>query len=154
MGRPRRQPVKLAIGNDDVPGVLERMGEVLAHTQAVAAPEVDSRVAAGARGEQRTEDTEQDFDVEVGSLEDNRAELKRLRESKQKLTQRLLGMSTPEKTEIDFLKFQLATIDSQEKACRENLKMFHKKRLEGMDGVDMVRIEIVAFGSVVAEGEL
>lgn len=82
---------------------------------------------------------------DITSIRYNNERLRNLGDAKQKLTDELMALANAEKDDIALIKAKLSILESQEKECRENLKLFNKKHLENAGGVDLIRIEIVDY---------
>lgn len=81
-------------------------------------------------------------DDDPDSIAWNKAELKRLREMKQRVSDDLMSLEPGDKDGLALCKQKLSVIESQESACQAALKLFNAKKLAADENANKVLIVI------------
>lgn len=92
-------------------------------------------------------------EAEVGSWEDNQAELADVRTKLRTLTDELAGGALT-KDQVAQKRLALSLLRERETQARNALKLLHAARLKNLDTVQSVTIRVVEFGRTVSEGEV
>jgi hypothetical protein len=92
--------------------------------------------------------------VEPGDLDGVLAELQALRMRKQKVLDEVLKCKASDRDVLALLRLKKDMLESEEASLYKRLTALHKKQVDALGEALAVRLEIVAFGETVAEGEV